>query len=88
MESLKNLEISAIPRETKNEVCPQGTYKTQNFIFKTSVALCSITKGISEMRQLEREKWLCEVLQKHKSSIIYSFIFIHFVISENDKKVP
>ena len=31
------IEISAIPRETKNEVCPQGTYETQNFIFKTLI---------------------------------------------------
>ena len=40
------------------------------------------------MHQLERELWLSEVLQKHKSSIIFSFIFIHSVMSENDKKVP
>ena len=39
------------------------------------------------MDQLEREQWLCEVLQKHKSSIIFSFIFIHSLMSENDKKV-
>ena len=39
------------------------------------------------MHQLEKEQWLSEVLQKHKSSIIYSFIFIHSVMSENDKKV-
>ena len=33
IESLENFEISAIPRDTKNEVCPQGAYTTQNFIF-------------------------------------------------------
>ena len=59
----------------------------QNFIPKTSTILCSITKGISKIYQLEREQWLSEVLQKHQSSIIYSFIFIHSLVSENDKNV-
>ena len=60
----------------------------QNFIPKTSTILYSITKGISEIYQLERELWLTEVLQKHQSSVIYSFVFIHSVMSENDKNVP
>ena len=60
----------------------------QNFIHKSTVILCSITKGISKICQLERELWLAEVLQKHQSSIIHSFIFIHSLMSENDKNVP
>ena len=40
------------------------------------------------MHQLEREKWLSKFLQEHTSSILYLFIFIHSVMSENDKKVP
>ena len=60
----------------------------QNFISKTSTILYSITKGNSKIYQLEREYWFSEVLQKHHSSIIYSFIFIHAVMSENDKNVP
>ena len=64
----------------KSEVGQKGTYTTQNFIFKTLVVFYSITKEISEMDQLEREKWFSEVLQKHKSSVIS-------VMSENDRKV-
>ena len=60
----------------------------QNFISKTSTVLYSITKGISKICQLERDYWLSEVLQKHQSSIIYSRIFIHSLMSENDKNVP
>ena len=59
----------------------------QNFIPKTLTILCSVTKGISKIYQLEREQWLSEVLQKHQSSIIYSFIFIRSLMSENDKTV-
>ena len=59
----------------------------QNFIPKTLTVLYSVTKGISNIYQLEREQWLSEVLQKHQSSIIYSFIFIHSLMSENDKTV-
>ena len=55
---------------------------TQHFIPKTSTILYSITKGISEIYQLERELWLSEVFQKHQGLIIYSFIFIHSLISE------
>ena len=72
----------------KNEVCPQGTYTTHNSIFITSVVLYSITKGISEIRQLEREKWLSEILQKHKCLVMFSSIFIHSETSGNDKKRP
>ena len=60
----------------------------QNFIPKTSTILYSITKRISKIYQLERELWLSEVLQKHQSSIIYSFILIHSMVSENHKNVP
>ena len=59
----------------------------QNFIPETLTILYSVTKGISKIYQLEREQWLSEVLQKHQSSIIYSFIFIHSLMSENDKTV-
>ena len=59
----------------------------QNFTPKTSIILYSVTKRISKIYQLEREQWLSEVLQKHQSSIIYSFIFIHSLMSENDKDV-
>ena len=60
----------------------------QNFIPKTLTILYSITERISEIYQLERELWLSEVLQKHQSSIIYSFIFIHSLMSENEKNGP
>ena len=60
----------------------------QNFIPETSTILSSMTKEISKIYQLERELWLSEVLQTHQSSVIYSFIFIHSLMSENDKNVP
>ena len=41
-----------------------------------------MTKRISEMCPLEREQWVSEVLQKHQSSVIYLFIFIHSVMSD------
>ena len=67
---------------------PQGTYMVQNFIYKTSTILYSITKEFSKIYQVEREQWLSEVLQKCQSSSVYSFIFIRSGISENDKNVP
>ena len=60
----------------------------QNFIPKTSTILYLITKEISKIHQLEREQWLPEVLRKYQSSVIYSFIFIHSLMSENDENVP
>ena len=69
------------------KVFSQGTYIAQTFIPKTSTILYSVTKGISEIYQLERELWLFEVLQIHQSSVIHSFIFIHSLISENEKNV-
>ena len=42
-------------------------------------------KNFKKLYQLEREQWLSKVLQKHQSSIIYSFIFIHSVMSEMTK---
>ena len=60
---------------------PKGPTRFK-IIFRTSVSHHSMTKRISEMCQLEREQWLPEVLQKHQSSVIYSFIFIHSVRSE------
>ena len=77
------------PKGDKNiNVFSQGAYMAQNFISKSSNILHSITKVIFKIYQLEREYWLSEVLQKHHSLIIYSFIFIHSVMSENDKNVP
>ena len=70
------------------KVFPQGTYIAQTFIPKTSTILYSVTKGISKIYQLRRELWLSEVLQIPQSSVIHSFIFIHSLISENDKNVP
>ena len=71
------------------KVFPQGTYIGQTFIPKTSTILYSVTKEISKkIYQLERELWLSEVLQIHQSSVIHSFIFIHSLMSENDKNVP
>ena len=71
------------------KVFPQGTYIAQTFIPKTSTILCSVTKEISKIYQLERELWLSEVLQIHQSSVIHSsFIFIHSLMSENDKNAP
>ena len=55
---------------------------------KTSTIIYSVTKGISKIHQLKREQWLYKVLQKHLNSVIYSFIFIHYLMSENDKNVP
>ena len=60
----------------------------QNFIPKTSTILYSITTGIPKIYQLERELWVSEALQKHQSSVIYSFIFVHSLMSENYKNVP
>ena len=71
----------------KREGFRQGTYKAQNFIVRTSISHCSMTKRISEMCLLEREQWLSEVLQKHQSSVIYSVIFIHSVRSEINKNM-
>ena len=67
------------------KVFPQGTYIAQTFMPKTSTILYSVTKEISKIYQLERELWLSEVLQIHQSSVIHSFIFIHSLMSENDK---
>ena len=73
----------------KIKVFPQGNYIAQNSIPKTStISLYYVTKGISEMHQLERELWLSEVLQSHQISVIHPFIFTHSLISENDKNVP
>ena len=55
---------------------------------KTSTIIYSVTKGLSKIHQLKREEWLYKVLQKHLNSVIYSFIFIHSLMSENDKNVP
>ena len=60
----------------------------QNFIPKSSTILCSMTEEICKIYQLEREQWLSEVLQKHQNSIIYPFIFINSLMSENGKNVP
>ena len=70
------------------KVFPQGTYIAQTFIPNTSTILYSVTKEISKIYQLEKELWLSEVLQIHQSSVIHSFIFIHPLMSENDKNVP
>ena len=70
------------------KVFPQGTYIVQTCIPKTTTILYSVTKGISKIDQLERELWLSELLQIHQSSVIHSFIFIHSLMSENDKNVP
>ena len=60
----------------------------QNFIPKTSTIIYSITKGIYKIYQLEIKYRLSKVLQKHRSAIIYSIIFIHSLMSETDKNVP
>ena len=39
------------------------------------------------MYLLEGEQWLSEILQKHESSVIYSFVLIHSARSEIDKSV-
>ena len=62
------------------KVFPQGTYKAQTYTY-------SIAKGISKIYKLERELGLSEVIQRHQSSVIHSFIFIHSLMSENDKKM-
>ena len=50
-----------------------------------------VPKGLTRLKMLYLKLQLFsilqqKVLQKHKSSIIYSFIFIHSMMSENDKK--
>ena len=84
----KILKFQRSQGRQKMKVFPQGTYIAQTFIPKTSTILYSVTKGISKIYQLERELWLSEVLQIHQSSVIHSFIFIHSIMSENDKNVP
>ena len=69
------------------KVFPQGTYIVQTFTSKTSTILYSVTKGISKIYQVERELCLSEVIQIHQSSVIHLFIFIHSLMSENDKNV-
>ena len=88
LKAQKIVNFSYSKGDKKIKVFSQGTYMAQNFISKTSTILHSITKGISKIYQLKREYWLSEVLQKHHSLIIYSFIIIHSVMSENDKNVP
>ena len=56
----------------------------QTSMYKTFIIFYSITKGIFKIYQIERVM----ALQKHQSLMIYSFIFIHSVISENDKIIP
>ena len=46
-----------------------------------------MTKRISEIYLLETEQWFSEVLRKQQKSLIYSFVFIHYVMNEIDKKV-
>ena len=58
----------------------------QNFISKTATILYSIRKGISKIYQLKN--YGSQVLEKHQNSVIYSFVFIHSRMSENDKSVP
>ena len=71
-----------IPRETKKlRFFPKGPTWPKILV----TILYSITKEISKIYQLEREQWLSKVLQKHQSSVIYSFIFIHSLMSGNDK---
>ena len=70
------------------KVFHQGTYIAQTFIPETSAIFYSVTKGTSKIYQLKRELWFSEVLQIHQSSVMHSFIFIHSLMSENDKDVP
>ena len=84
----KILKFQRSQGRQKIKVFPQETYIAPTFIPKTSTILYSVTKGISTIYQLERELWLSEVLQIHQSSVIHSFIFIHSLMSENDKNVP
>ena len=61
----------------------------QNFTPKTSTILYSVTdKKFVKYINSKESNGFSEVLQKHQSSIIYSFIFIHSQMSENDKNVP
>ena len=66
---------------------PKGPTRFCSFEFRTSVGLSSMAKRIFEMYLLEREQQLSEVFQKHQSSVIYSFIFIHYVMSQTDRNV-
>ena len=51
----KSKNFSNPKGDKKIKVFHQGTYMAQNFIPKTSTIRYSITKGISEIYQLERE---------------------------------
>ena len=89
---LENFSINRKLRDPKGDKTikgfPQETYVAHTFIPKTSTILYSVAKGISKMYQLGRELWLSEVFQIHQGSVIHSFIFIHSLMSENDKNVP
>ena len=51
----KILKFQESQGRQKIEVFPQGTYKAQNFLPKTSTIIYSITKRISTIYQLKRE---------------------------------
>ena len=67
---------------------PKEPTRPKIFIFKTSIALCSISKGISEIHPFEREYWLPGDTQKQRNSVVYSFIVVHSVMPEIDENVP
>ena len=72
------------PRETKElRFFPTDLYMAQNFISKTATILYSIRKGISKIYQLKNYG----SLKSLKSIKIQSFVLIHSLMSENDKKV-
>ena len=59
----------------------------QNSIPKTSTILYSMTKGISEIYQLESNDSLKSFTGIKVQSYIHSYSFIHSLMSENDKNV-
>ena len=81
----KTLKVQRSQGRQKIKVFPLGTYMTQYLIPKISTIFYSIAKGISKIYQLERELGLSEVIQRHQSSVIHSFIFIHSLMRKMTK---
>ena len=81
--------ISAIRRETKKLMLfPKGPTWPKILYLKPRLSSIQYQKEFLKYINSKEYIELSKVLQKHQSSIIYSFIFIHFLMSENDKNVP
>ena len=84
--------IQQSQRRQKIKVFPQRTYIIwptwpKILHIKPQLSLFYNKRNFWNISTLKRV-WLSEVLQKHQSPIMYLFIFIHSLMSENDKNVP